>query len=431
MGNTPTKSSEEFEDSKQQKPRRKSSSSGTPHQPSSNPVQRMFRNKSLSSSTPSPSSPSMRKREATQQENEEIKKKLSDGGQQLFAQSLATAVPLGQKHTSLSSKSSSEELAEFGANILSLGLNAANKTEIQKFAREYGPACADCLDGDLPRWCVLNFGVFVCDECAGAHRALPASIHGGVRSLFLDEWSDEMLDMAKRHGGNDAVNAIMEFHVPDTVRKPRKGISSGEERRDWINRKYNKREFEKAEGKAEKKPKGAATPLAIRTESFLAGRQVMVGVIDVTVIEVTNLPKSVFQSRHLSAGFILHVNLGRFHGSTLSSISGKRWLNHSIHLSWDGRSPLIFTLATSSKKLLGKQARALDELQEIGSKSIHFQIQFPRPANRSIIEDIKLGVGGNHDTDGGEAAPTTTVTGGGEEEFTNVTLRLDFVDLRT
>lgn len=61
-------------------------------------------------------------------------------------------------------------------------------------------SCIDCGDSS-PEWCSLAFGVLICLQCAGHHRAL--GVHNTlVRSLTLDSWEEEYLNSIK-HGGNN------------------------------------------------------------------------------------------------------------------------------------------------------------------------------------------------------------------------------------
>ncbi|KAF7684214.1 ADP-ribosylation factor GTPase-activating protein AGD5 [Astathelohania contejeani] len=47
--------------------------------------------------------------------------------------------------------------------------------------------CADCLKPS-PIWVSLNFGIFICAECAGRHRELGVTV-SKVKSTILDDWN--------------------------------------------------------------------------------------------------------------------------------------------------------------------------------------------------------------------------------------------------
>ena len=65
--------------------------------------------------------------------------------------------------------------------------------------------CIDCK-AKSPEWCSLAFGLLICLDCAGAHRALGVHVTL-VRSLTLDSWDDSHIN-ALRFGGN---SAFMEY----------------------------------------------------------------------------------------------------------------------------------------------------------------------------------------------------------------------------
>jgi stromal membrane-associated protein len=53
----------------------------------------------------------------------------------------------------------------------------------------------------------LNFGVFLCSNCSGAHRALGPTITR-VKSTKLDQWQKEWMECM--HVGNKEVNEYWE-----------------------------------------------------------------------------------------------------------------------------------------------------------------------------------------------------------------------------
>lgn len=65
-------------------------------------------------------------------------------------------------------------------------------------------SCFEC-DKRGPDWASLGFGVLICLECAGRHRALGVHITL-VRSMNLDSWTPEYMALLK-HGGNDLFRA--------------------------------------------------------------------------------------------------------------------------------------------------------------------------------------------------------------------------------
>jgi hypothetical protein len=203
--------------------------------------------------------------------------------------------------------------------------------------------------------------------------------------------------------GNNVINAELEYHVPSDLPKPRKCVSRGEDRKDWVKRKYLVRQFDASKGGEAQKAVGADQAKLLRSsESFAAGRELMVGVLDLTVLEVKNLPKFLFKSLNLSGGFALKIVLGRFHGKTMHSISGRKWLGHKIHLSWDGHSPLEISLLMGAKAVGNKAVHQLNELRKGGNKSFSFSVD--------LLESV------------GESQRSVDTT---------VVFRLEFIDLRS
>lgn len=47
-----------------------------------------------------------------------------------------------------------------------------------------------------PQWASINFGVFICINCAGIHRSLAGPSASKVRSVRLDSWTPEMIQVS-------------------------------------------------------------------------------------------------------------------------------------------------------------------------------------------------------------------------------------------
>lgn len=101
--------------------------------------------------------------------------------------------------------------------------------------------CADC--GQLgTKWASSNIGVFLCIQCAGMHRKLGTHI-SKIKSIALDDWTEEQMQCMQEAGGNEAVNKRYNT-LPEVHRFP---VSSGYSAQEaFIKEKYEKRSFSSA-----------------------------------------------------------------------------------------------------------------------------------------------------------------------------------------
>uniref|UniRef100_A0A7S4NZC1 Uncharacterized protein n=1 Tax=Paramoeba aestuarina TaxID=180227 RepID=A0A7S4NZC1_9EUKA len=98
--------------------------------------------------------------------------------------------------------------------------------------------CADCNAAD-PDWASINLGVFICLQCSGVHRSLGSHV-SKVRSIYLDDWQWENVDVMRKIG-NVAANTEWESQIKNNP-KPTVN-SSREEREKFIHTKYVKKLF--------------------------------------------------------------------------------------------------------------------------------------------------------------------------------------------
>ncbi|CAD8103324.1 unnamed protein product [Paramecium sonneborni] len=99
--------------------------------------------------------------------------------------------------------------------------------------------CADCATKG-PRWVSLDYGVFICMDCAGAHRTLGPSVTR-VRSTNIDGWYQENIDIMESIG-NATANSYWENTMPKNYIKPT--INTGlDSLIRFVQEKYIKKKF--------------------------------------------------------------------------------------------------------------------------------------------------------------------------------------------
>lgn len=99
--------------------------------------------------------------------------------------------------------------------------------------------CCECSSADTT-WAVLDYGILICINCAGAHRALGSHI-SKVRSTELDDF-DESLFLWFESFGNKKNNERWEAELPATMRRPLEGCPDCV-RRWWLRAKYDEMRF--------------------------------------------------------------------------------------------------------------------------------------------------------------------------------------------
>ncbi|GAA5972779.1 hypothetical protein JCM21900_001045 [Sporobolomyces salmonicolor] len=89
--------------------------------------------------------------------------------------------------------------------------NAVRAARVAESEELGNQRCADCRARE-PRWASWSLGIVLCIRCSGIHRSLGTHI-SKVRSIELDDWSDEQLALMESIG-NAHSNAFFEAEMP-------------------------------------------------------------------------------------------------------------------------------------------------------------------------------------------------------------------------
>ncbi|XP_047434617.1 arf-GAP with dual PH domain-containing protein 2 [Mugil cephalus] len=117
-------------------------------------------------------------------------------------------------------------------------LDRNNKILLELVRRPDNNLCADCGASE-PDWASYTLGIFVCLNCSGMHRNLPAVSR--MKSIRLDLWEDSLVEFMQERG-NAAAKAIFEKCVPAFYYRPQQK-DCVVLRDQWIRAKYERREF--------------------------------------------------------------------------------------------------------------------------------------------------------------------------------------------
>ncbi|CAL8332995.1 unnamed protein product [Merluccius merluccius] len=188
--------------------------------------------------------------------------------------------------------------------------------------------CADC-GAPEPDWASYVLGIFVCLNCCGTHRDLPAVSR--VKSIRLDYWEDSLVEFM-RERGNSSSNAVYEKCIPAFFYQPQQK-DCVVLRDQWIRAKYERREFTGEhpylqhilESTLWKKGKVKKSFLK---RTFLLSRKEFT--LRYFVREDSKVPKAVIYMKDLSVSF-QPEKIGHAHGLQISYLKEERTRNLFVY----------------------------------------------------------------------------------------------------
>lgn len=129
---------------------------------------------------------------------------------------------------------------------------------------EHNQRCCDCQSLD-PQWGCILHGIFLCLQCAGAHRSMGSQI-SIVRSIRMDTWNDFQLAIMKQ-GGNQKFTEFLSIYSLDSQEPSEKYRSVAAEhyrkslRAKVLNEPFDEQPPRPEEGSIIVTPEGGQTPV--------------------------------------------------------------------------------------------------------------------------------------------------------------------------
>lgn len=95
------------------------------------------------------------------------------------------------------------QLTEITVKAPSEELAAAYKQRLTNvLSQPHNRRCFDCThcEDEMAAWASINLGIFICERCAGMHRAL-GTHKSRIKSAYADVWTLEMIEVRPRRAG--------------------------------------------------------------------------------------------------------------------------------------------------------------------------------------------------------------------------------------
>ncbi|KAI6649213.1 ADP-ribosylation factor GTPase-activating protein AGD13-like [Oopsacas minuta] len=264
---------------------------------------------------------------------------------------------------------------------ITISCNESKKAIEAILARDENHFCADC-DEPNPTWVSLTWGCFICDNCAGAHRSL------GPESSFLKSGTNEIFSQQEVDcltlQGNVHANQILEYHVPEGVDVPHGANDKWQRRKTYIQKKYEDLSFIKLEGRERKSVKRESIIFESFEDNSLPFEDHFLGILDVKILSINNLPKSKFGN----SGIYAITKIGTQQSKTdAKDFKEEIKFDEKFVFSWDGKEEMNIKICDKQKitkcKFLAEVKLQLNVLLETRSRQLKGTFPLYTKSNKS------------------------------------------------
>ena len=98
-------------------------------------------------------------------------------------------------------------------------VNSEIKKQLEKLSSEEdNKKCFDC-EAEPARWTSLNNAIFLCHECSEEHKEIESSGNNIIKSISLEQWTKNQLNLMKVGGNKRLKNFLQEHNLPNNINK--------------------------------------------------------------------------------------------------------------------------------------------------------------------------------------------------------------------
>ncbi|CAO0799092.1 unnamed protein product [Mucor circinelloides] len=220
--------------------------------------------------------------------------------------------------------------------------------------------CADCGSKN-PRWASYSLGVFLCIRCAGIHRKMGTHI-SKVKSITMDQWTSEQIEMMRKSGGNIAVNSKIN---PNPGNNPRPLAQDDEHAMErYIRAKWEKRAFLAENNRMAPLPKTPVSVPAVARLQALPKRSSSVPILAASTSNNTNNVLALNQLREM--GFKDEVKNKQILLQTQGSIEAAIEILSRSAVSLSASAPPAMAQQQQQQQQFMTNDQKVDQLMKLG-----------------------------------------------------------------